>query len=56
MNRTQAIATIKAYAADGNLGGAMRIFVEGRISRSVYDRAVRDGQAFGAFIAKRDAK
>jgi len=55
MNRKQAIAHVKAFAAAGNLAACTRIFIEGRLSRAVYDQAVEDGRALGAMIAKRDA-
>lgn len=55
MTRTQAIQLIKSYAAVGDMKACTRIFCEARISRAVYDQAVTDGRAFGAFIAKRDA-
>lgn len=55
MTRTQAIANIKALAAEGDLKACTRIFVEGRISRAAYDQAVADGRALGEFVAKRDA-
>lgn len=55
MTRTQAIATIKAHAAKGDIKACTRILIESRISRAFYDRAVADGIAFGAFVAKRDS-
>lgn len=56
MTRSQAIAHIKAYAAAGDTKACVRIFCEARISRAVYDQAVEDGRALGAFVAKRDAQ
>lgn len=55
MSRTQAIALIRAYAAKGDIKACTSVYVENRISRAVYDQAVADGRAFGAFVAKRDA-
>ena len=56
MTRTEAIKHIKANAAAGDIKACTRIFIESRISRAVYDQAVTDGRALGAFIAKRDAQ
>ena len=54
MTRSDAIKHIKAHAAAGNMAACTRIYCEARISRAVYDQAVADGRALGAFIAKRD--
>lgn len=53
MNRPDAIKHIKANAAKGDMAACVRIYCESKISRAVYDQAVADGRALGAFVARR---
>lgn len=55
MNRTQALANVKAAAAAGDIKRCTRLYIENRLSRAAYDQAVEAGRALGAMIAKRDA-
>lgn len=55
MKRTDAMAVIHAAAARGDIARCTQVFCEHRISRAVYDEAVRKGRAFGDFVRQRDA-
>ena len=55
MKRADAIRLIESYAAEGDDKAAMRIYIENRISRQVFDAAMEKGRRFGAFVRARDA-
>jgi hypothetical protein len=55
MTRKQALTCIKAAGAQNDQAAFVRLYVENRISYAVAMAAYREGEKFGAFIAKRDA-
>lgn len=55
MKRADAIRLIESYAAQGDDKAALRIYIENRISRKVFDEAIAKGRRFGNFVRARDA-
>lgn len=55
MKRADAIRLIESYAAQGDDKAALRIYIENRISRKVFDEAMAKGRRFGNFVRARDA-
>jgi len=50
MTRTQRLEAIKAAAGRDDMRACMRLFCEGRLSRSAYDAAVIAGRNLASYL------